>query len=57
MEPIEPLIVWTPETLKRFKVIVKMADECKVEQLTFDGRVFVVDYAKYLIEFLEGEFK
>lgn len=44
---------WDRPTLKRFKVIVKMADEVKAETIMFDGNEFDVTYAKYLAQYIE----
>ncbi len=39
--------------LKRFKVVINAANQSKAETVMFDGHEFLVDYALYLIEFLE----
>lgn len=52
-------INWTPEMLARMKQAYekeKAAGRGGKETFTFDGNEFVMDYAKYLIEFLEGKF-
>lgn len=43
--------------LKRLKVAYKQAVDAGQDQFTFDGHEFVVGYAKYLIEYLEGALK
>lgn len=50
-------INWTPEMLKRFKKTYDEAVAMKLDSFKFDGNVFVTGYAKYLIEYLDGEFK
>lgn len=47
---------WTPEMLKRFKRAYNQAVKDNADVFTFEGNAFVRDYAKYLIEYIEGEF-
>lgn len=47
----------TPEFLKGLKKAYKAAEANHAETFTFEGNEYVVGYAKYLIEFLEGHFK
>jgi|WetSurSiteA1Bulk_404760.scaffolds.fasta_scaffold05678_4 hypothetical protein len=49
-------IAWTPGTLKRLKAAVEKAKAEGVEVFVFEDKEFFVPYAKYLIEYLEGEF-
>jgi hypothetical protein len=54
------VIGFTRPTFTRFKAEYEkqIKDGAKFEdQFTFDGRGFVVGYAKYLIEYLEERFK
>lgn len=51
------MISWTPTMLKRFKRAYKQALKDNVGVFTFDGNAFMVPYAKYLIEYLDGEFQ
>lgn len=48
---------WTPEKLRRFKIVVGHANEAKADRINFDGNLFVVDYALYLIQYLETKMK
>lgn len=43
--------------LVRFKAAYKETCEKKLEEFTFEGDTYFVGYAKYLIEYLEGQFK
>ena len=47
-------VTFTFEKLKQFKVFYVMAKERGVESFEFEDKVYVVGYAKYLIEYLEG---
>lgn len=47
-------ITWTTYKLKRFKHAYA---ECTTDRFVFEGHEFLKDYAKYLIEYLEREFK
>lgn len=52
-------INWTPDLLAQMKQAYekeKAAGRGDKEIFTFDGNEFVMDYAKYLIEFLEMKF-
>jgi hypothetical protein len=51
------VINWTRPMLDRFKVAYQHAAGKQHSQFEFDGNLFVVGYAKYLIEFLETKFK
>lgn len=52
-------ITWTPEMLERFRKDYETALRVKGKDGTFpfDGNLFVVAYAGYLIEYLEGMFQ
>jgi len=47
-------ISWDRAKLERFKQAYKKAVDARSDTFTFDGHDFVVGYAKYLIEYLEG---
>lgn len=48
---------WTPEKLARFKQACAAADKRSRDAFKFDGHTFYTGYAKYLIEYLEQDFK
>lgn len=48
---------WTPEKLARFKEAYAAADRRSRDAFKFDGHTFYTGYAKYLIEYLERDFK
>lgn len=50
-------IMWTRDKLRRFKVDYEAAIRLNVREFTFNGNLFLVPYAAYLIEYLEGRFK
>lgn len=43
--------------LDRLKKDYDKAKASGAEQFTFDGEVYLVSYAKYVIEYLESQFK
>jgi hypothetical protein len=49
-------VTWTREKLERFKRALKLADARPVRDATFEfeGHVFVPNYARYLVEYLES---
>ena len=51
------VITWTRPMLQRFKVAHANALCEDKTEFTFDGNEFVVGYAKYLIQYLEGVLK
>jgi hypothetical protein len=53
----QKVITWTPAMLARFKKAYDKAVAEKADTFMFDGNEFVVGYAKYLIEYLNGVFK
>jgi hypothetical protein len=50
-------IAWNPEKLRRLKREYNKHKDDKDKIFKFDGYDFLVGYAKYLIEYLEGRFK
>jgi hypothetical protein len=50
-------VVYTEESLARLKAVYKEAVEKGQDQYTLDGNEYLVAYAKYLIEYLDGVFK
>jgi hypothetical protein len=50
-------ITWTPEKFTAFDKAYKKALKDGKEQFVFEDRDFVTGYAKYLIEYLAGQFK
>lgn len=56
MNPREdwPVIDWTRDKLTALKQAYR---DCKGETFKFEGHEFLKAYAKYLIEYLEMEFK
>jgi len=51
------MVTFTPESLARFKNRYEQTVTLKNEQFDFNGDVYVVGYAKYLIEYLEGQMR
>jgi len=50
-------IDWTEPMFRRLKTRYDKAVMDGEKEFTFDGDVFVTDYAKWLIEYLETKFK
>jgi len=50
------MINFDPAKLKRLKAAYKRAVEHGDETFTFEGSEWVAAYAKYAIEYLEGQF-
>lgn len=50
----ETQITFTRDLLKRFRVAYQEALDAEAEAFMFEGAEFVVGYAKYRIEYLEG---
>jgi len=48
-------ITFTKESFKRFKKAYKDAIRNKATQFTFEQNEFIVGYAKYVIEYIEGK--
>ncbi len=48
---LQNIVKWDHEALKRFKKVYNLNK--KKEEFYFDGRLYVVGFAKYLIEYLE----
>lgn len=40
--------------LERLKTAIKAAQAAGVDQFTFEGRDYLVSYAKYMVEYLES---
>ena len=57
-EDEQALVLFTPEKLKQFKAVYARA---RLNPLTdvfeFEGREYVLGYARYLIEYLEDHFR
>jgi len=49
-------IAWDRAKLSRFKRMYARAKALPVESFVFDGHEFLVSYAGYLIQYLEGRF-
>lgn len=49
-------ILWDRPMLERFKAVHDNMAQMGVKEFTFDGHQFVTAYAKYLIEYLHGQF-
>jgi len=50
-------VTFTPESLARFKGCYEQTVTLKNKQFEFEGNVYVTDYAKYLIQYLEGKMR
>ena len=46
-------IVWTESKIQRFEIVYNRAVKEGLDQFKFEGNVFVVGYAKYLLEWLK----
>ena len=53
----QKMVTFTPESLARFKNRYEQTVTLKNTQFDFEGNVYVADYAKYLIQFLEGKMR
>ncbi len=49
-------ITFTPEKLRELRTYHSMAKALGQTQFEFEGHTLLVDYAKYLIQYLEMEF-
>lgn len=47
-------ITWTRPMLTRFRAAYQEARAAQADTFEFEGHAFVVGYAKYLIEYLDG---
>lgn len=59
MQEKQVTISWTPEMLRRFKERYEAeleAGKDSKDTFIFDGNVFILGYAKYLIQYLEDQF-
>jgi hypothetical protein len=50
-------IEFTPEKLKKFEELYNTTIEAGEETFTFEGREVLVDYAKYMIEYLDDKLR
>ena len=48
-------IRWTEEKLGQFQEAYDEAVKAEVKEFKFEGRTFLVSYAKYLIEYVKAE--
>lgn len=55
VEDTPPAIEWTDDKLKLFRVAYERALTEHMDPFLFDGHDFPTDYAKLLLEQLEGE--
>lgn len=55
--PDRKMVEWTPKMLAQLKREYSEAAADKQETFMFNGNELVTGYAKYLIEYLDGEFK
>ncbi len=49
------MISWNRVKLEWFKLALRRAVHEGREQFSFDGHTFLVSYARYLVEYLEGK--
>jgi hypothetical protein len=47
-------IHFTPAKIARFREIYQTAVEAKAETFRFEGHEVLTDYAKYMLEYLDG---
>lgn len=50
------MVTFTPESLARFKNRYQQTVTLNNDTFDFESNVYVVGYAKHLIEYLEGKF-
>jgi hypothetical protein len=50
-------ITWTPQLLGQFKRAYQTALDNGIEVFTFQDNQYVPSYARYLIQYLESQFK
>jgi len=50
------MVTFDRNKLKQLKAAYTKAVQMNLDTFTFDHKVYVVGYAKYLIEYLEGKF-
>lgn len=55
--PSDPPMIFTPAKLRALKRLYNAAAKKGYDQFTFNGRTLLVTYARYLIEYLETQFK
>lgn len=51
------LVTFTQEKFEQLKKAYAVAVKAEQTQFTFEGNVVMVDYAKYLIEYLNNRFR
>lgn len=49
-------ITYTKESVERLRGRYREAVACGENEFVFDGKEYVTDYAKYMLEYLEGVF-
>jgi hypothetical protein len=49
-------VTYTKESVERLREGYKEAVACGKNEFVFDGKEYVTDYAKYMLEYLEGVF-
>jgi hypothetical protein len=50
-------VSWDMQKVKRFKAVIQHVEESREIQFEFDGNVYNLKYAKYLLKYLEDHFK
>ncbi len=58
MKPSEPrpIVTWTPAKLARLRKAWQTVKDDPNKVFTFDGLDYLSSYARYLIEYLDGQF-
>ena len=51
------IVTYNQKDLEKIKILYNEALEKKAESFEYNGNKYLVGYAKYLIEYLEGNFK
>lgn len=54
---ISMLVIFAKEDIEKFKKAYNLAKDANLETFMFDDNEYVLGYAKYLIEYFEGEKK
>jgi hypothetical protein len=49
-------IIFTPEKRDRLRKAYENAKHADLDRFNFEGQDYVVSYAKYLLEYLDGKF-
>ena len=50
-------VMWTKKQLNLFKIIYEKYKDMPEEVILFEGNEYLIGYAKYLIQYLEGRFE